>query len=318
MSALLDPGWLLALLASALATVTLAGLARRIGWTDGPGSGRKRQPLPVPPIGGAAILVGILALAPLERLGDGPRVLALGTPAALSLVLAFLVGLWDDLAPGGLSPPRKLVLQALAAGPWSLAAAAEAGGPGAAAGALLLHALAAVAAMNAFNTFDNADGALGTLTAVGFAVVAPPLAAPLLGFLPFNLDVRAARGRRVSPTAYLGDAGSHLLGFLVLATPGAWPVLLLPGIDLARLALLRWRLGGRPWQADRRHLAHRLAAAGLGRIPVAATLAALATPSIVAHARLGAGLSWLGFLATALLFLWVVSRTPDPLEREAR
>lgn len=321
MSAFLDPRCLAAFLASALATLVLAGLARRIGWTDRPGLARKRQPRPVPPIGGLAILVGLAALA----LGDAGGAVAaergalqLGAAGGVSLVLAFAVGLWDDLAPGGLAPRSKLLLQGLAALPWASDAASAAEGPARAAGVLLLHGLAAVAAMNAFNTFDNADGALGTLTTVGFAVVAPPLVAPLLGFLPFNLDVRAASGRRVSPTAYLGDAGSHLLGFLVLATPGAWPVLLLPAIDLARLALVRWRSGARPWHGDRRHLAHRLAAAGLGRLSVAATLAALATPSIVVHARLGAGLSWLGFLATALLFLWVVARTPDPLELEAR
>ena len=325
MSALLELPFLLAALASAAATLGLAALARRVGWADGPMGGggggedaaRKWQPRPVPPTGGAALVVGLVVLA---AAGSGwIDALSLGAGGLTSLALAFLVGLADDLLRGGLAPGRKLLLQAAAAVPWALEAAggggalaaAEPGGPGTV-GLALLALLAAVAAMNACNTFDNADGALGTLGLVGFAALVPPLAAPLVGFLPFNLDVRAGGGRRVSPTAYLGDAGSHLLGLLLLLTPGAWPLLFLPAIDLARLALVRWRAGGRPWRGDRRHLAHRLAAAGLGRLAVAATLATLAVPALAAHARLGPSLSWLGFLATALLFLLVLARTPDP------
>jgi len=96
----------------------------------------------------------------------------------------------------------------------------------------------------------------------------------LLGFLPYNFP----RAR-----AFLGDAGSHLVGYLlaVLAIlphfytsrhPGPrWAVLIplfvlaVPLLDLVWVVLLRWRLGKPFYQGDTNHLSHRLVRLGLSQ-----------------------------------------------------
>jgi UDP-GlcNAc:undecaprenyl-phosphate GlcNAc-1-phosphate transferase len=145
-----------------------------------------------------------------------------------------------------------------------------------------------VSLVNAFNFMDNMNGLCGGLGAIGagyFAVLAATqgqylvallaflVMGSLLGFLPYNFP-RA--------TAFLGDAGSHLVGFLlaVLAIlphfhtarhPRPWAVLApllvlaLPLGDLVWVVILRWRLGRPFYQGDTNHLSHRLVARGLSR-----------------------------------------------------
>ena len=142
--------------------------------------------------------------------------------------------------------------------------------------------------INAFNFMDNMNGlcaGLGAIAAWYFALVASAdgqyLVAliafltfgALLGFLPYNFP----RAR-----AFLGDAGSHLVGYLlaVLAIlphfytvlhPRRWAVLIpllvlaLPLLDLAWVVLLRWRMGQPFYQGDTNHLSHRLVRLGLTR-----------------------------------------------------
>ena len=311
----------------------LARLAPRWGWVDaptGPEAARKLQARPVPQVGGPAILAGLLAGWLLWRagasapgaLGPLPGALAALLPpapaCAAALLLAFLVGLLDDVLPGGLAPRRKLLGQALAGAPLALGLAWGAPGPAAAAGLALASVAAAVAAQNALNTFDNTDGGAGSLGVLALAAPQPVAAAALLGFLPFNLNARR-RGRgpaQAPPSCYLGDSGSHLLGMLILLTPPAWPALCLPLLDLGRLSVVRWRAGSRPWIGDRRHLAHRLEAAGLGRAGVLGGLLAVALPAVVLGglgivqgrpAPLAAGL-----LLTAAAYAWAVLSTPAP------
>jgi UDP-GlcNAc:undecaprenyl-phosphate GlcNAc-1-phosphate transferase len=95
----------------------------------------------------------------------------------------------------------------------------------------------------------------------------------LLGFLPHNFPVARA---------FLGDAGSHLTGFLLailailphfhtptqprrLAVLTPLLVLALPLTDLARVVLLRTRAGRPFWIGDTNHLSHRLVRAGLSK-----------------------------------------------------
>ena len=92
----------------------------------------------------------------------------------------------------------------------------------------------------------------------------------LAGFLPYNFP-RA--------TAFLGDTGSHLIGFLlaVLAilphfytrkNPQPWavlsPLLILavPLVDLVWVVALRWRMGVPFYIGDANHLSHRLVRRG--------------------------------------------------------
>jgi UDP-GlcNAc:undecaprenyl-phosphate GlcNAc-1-phosphate transferase len=140
--------------------------------------------------------------------------------------------------------------------------------------------------INAFNFMDNMNGlcaGLGVLGACYFALIAAVdeqylvaliaflTCGALLGFLPFNFP---------QARAFLGDAGSHFVGYLlaVLAilphfyTPRhqrKWAVLIpllvlaVPLLDMARVVLVRWRLGRPFYVGDNNHLSHRLVTLGL-------------------------------------------------------
>ncbi len=289
----------LAFTAAAASTFVLARIAERFAWVDAASDApdRKQQARPVPPVGGAAIGLA-LCVAILVDPGALPEFSSPWTRAALAI--AFAVGLADDLAPRGLSPLSKLAGQVaagavLAAPAWSSDARE----------ALLVAALA-VAAQNALNTFDNADGAAASVAACGFALGHPTALAATLGFLPFNLWLgRSAR-------AYLGDSGSHLLGVaLVTSLPHGMAALYLPALDLARVSVVRIARGIPPWVGDRRHLAHRLQVAGLGRTAVALTLAGIAAPAIVGSALGGEAFLVVGVAVTTVAFIAAVVATPS-------
>ena len=334
------PAALSAPLVAALVTLVsgalLVILAPRLGSSAGPGpeSGRKGQRTPVPTLGGAAMLLGLAAgWALFDATGRVPEALTpgrglgrlvtplLGATATLfplgACCVAFLVGLADDLLPGGLRPRTKVLGQALAGAVLGTPLLASSVVPTSAAVCVMLaFALGAIVASNLINTFDNADGAAGALGVLGLAWANPLLAAPVAAFLPLNLLRRAAPGSggRRAPLTYMGDAGSHLLALMILVTPAAWPVLLIPALDLARLSVLRLRSGSLPWIGDRRHLAHRLEQRGLPRLAVPLLLVALAAPALLA--------AWpwtlVGALLSTGLFAWAVAATPDPGPRTAR
>jgi UDP-N-acetylmuramyl pentapeptide phosphotransferase/UDP-N-acetylglucosamine-1-phosphate transferase len=304
-------------LASAGATLVLARLAPRLGWTDPPREARKLQRRAVPAVGGAAIL-GALALAPREWWCAaplelwGPWLPAPGWRLA-ALALVFALGTLDDRRP--LAPLPKALGQLAALAPLALGTLIEAGPIP----ALALWLLAGLA-LNLLNTFDNADGALAGLCALGFAGPAPLLAAACLGFLPLNLDAwRAANRASAAPSAYLGDAGAFVLGLFVVFVPASAGVLFLPALDLARLARVRWRANSRPWLGDRRHLAHRLAARGLSPAAVAALTTLIALPGCLWGSRaLATGTLWpalAGPAGTTLLFAMALRWAREPRPR---
>jgi UDP-GlcNAc:undecaprenyl-phosphate GlcNAc-1-phosphate transferase len=142
--------------------------------------------------------------------------------------------------------------------------------------------------INAFNFMDNMNGlcaGLGALGAFFFALIAGAkgeylvaitgflMCGALAGFLPWNFP-----GAR----AFLGDAGSHLVGYLLavmailphfytklephhLAVLAPLLVLAVPLADLAQVSLFR-ALNHKPfWIGDTNHLSHRLVRAGLSR-----------------------------------------------------
>lgn len=142
--------------------------------------------------------------------------------------------------------------------------------------------------MNAFNFMDNMNGlcaGLGVIGALLFAFIAATdgeylvaliaflACGALIGFLPYNFP----RAR-----AFLGDAGSHLTGYLLavlailphfytkqnphpLAVLSPLFVLAIPLLDLASVVILR-TLHRKPfWIGDTNHLSHRLVRAGLSR-----------------------------------------------------
>jgi len=142
--------------------------------------------------------------------------------------------------------------------------------------------------INAFNFMDNMNGLCAGLGAIGafiFALIAATngeylvaitgflMCGALVGFLPWNFpDARA----------FLGDAGSHLTGYLLavmailphfytkqnprpLAVLAPLLVLAIPLLDLAQVSLFR-TLNKKPfWIGDTNHLSHRLVRAGMSR-----------------------------------------------------
>ncbi len=142
--------------------------------------------------------------------------------------------------------------------------------------------------INAFNFVDNMNGLCAGLGAIGallFAFIAAAngeylvaltgflMAGALAGFLPWNFP---------HARAFLGDAGSHLTGYL-LAVMAILPhfytkqnprpfavlapllVLAIPLADLAQVSLFR-TLNKKPfWIGDTNHLSHRLSKTGISR-----------------------------------------------------
>jgi UDP-GlcNAc:undecaprenyl-phosphate GlcNAc-1-phosphate transferase len=139
---------------------------------------------------------------------------------------------------------------------------------------------------NAFNFMDNMNGlcaGLGIIGSWSFAwsaavqgqylvtLLAFLTCGALIGFLPYNFP-RAK--------AFLGDAGSHLIGYLLALlavlpnfysaqTPSAGAVfnpvfiLAVPLADLVRVVTWRWRQGKPFYVGDTNHISHRLVRAGL-------------------------------------------------------
>ena len=290
-----------AFLVSCVLTLGLARLARG-AFLDRPTEHdreRKPQARGVPLVGGTAIfltLVGAGALGWLEFRFEF-------VPCAIALAAVFVVGLVDDLLPGGLKPDAKVGLQVVALVPLLFTESVSgAGNWWTGEGELLV---ASVLAMNVANTWDHHDGALGTLAAFGFANAwSAPFACAIAGFLPWNLDAKFWEGPGATPTAYLGDGGSHLLGLAAILVPGAGWWLALPALDLARLSIVRFASGSRPWIGDRRHLSHLLARRIEDRRLVALVTTGIAAPSILLPALGGAG--WVGVVLTGLALGWAV------------
>jgi UDP-GlcNAc:undecaprenyl-phosphate GlcNAc-1-phosphate transferase len=149
--------------------------------------------------------------------------------------------------------------------------------------------------INAFNFMDNMNGLCAGVGAIGafvFALIAAAkgeylvaitgflMCGALVGFLPWNFP---------HARAFLGDAGSHLVGYLLavmailphfytkqephhLAVLAPLFVLAIPLIDLAQVSFFR-TLNKKPfWIGDTNHLSHRLTRTGLSRTKVVLVL----------------------------------------------
>ncbi len=272
---------------------------RRCGLLDDPGH-RKIHHQPVPLAGGLAVFTGLVVPLALGVLALELGVLDLPTRAAfghgfarrapqLLVVMAGALGMvwlgWlDDRHE--LSPGRKLAGQVLLA----LAVAACGVRVTLFVPSLLFSlgvtTLWIVTVTNAFNFLDNMNGlcaGLGVIAAFYFglhaavagqylvAALAVLMTAALLGFLPYNYP-RAS--------AFLGDAGSHLVGYLLavlailpdfystahpvrLAVLHPLLILAVPLGDLVWVVGLRWRAGRPVYVGDTNHLSHRLVRRGL-------------------------------------------------------
>ncbi len=138
---------------------------------------------------------------------------------------------------------------------------------------------------NAFNFMDNMNGLCGGLGIISswccawaaaihgqylVAVLGFLICGALLGFLPFNFP---------SALAFLGDAGSHLVGFLAAVLsilPSFYSVqnphtlavfspllfLLVPLVDLLSVVTIRLKAGKPVYLGDNNHLSHLLVRRG--------------------------------------------------------
>jgi UDP-GlcNAc:undecaprenyl-phosphate GlcNAc-1-phosphate transferase len=291
---------------------------------DDPGQ-RKIHDRAVPLAGGLAVATGLIIptlVASLLLLWQGSRnwlhtvmvdahvpdpvfLLKHGLSRRALELLAILVGALGMLALGWLDDQRELRPQTKFTGQLLVAFLVAAGGaritlfiPN-----IVFHYAVTIlwilTVVNAFNFMDNMNGLCAGLGAIGsgqFAVIAATQGqylvalialltlGALLGFLPFNFP-RAS--------AFLGDAGSHLVGYLlaVLAIlphfytrrhPHRWAVLIpllvlaIPLLDMAWVVLLRWRLGKPFYIGDTNHLSHRLVRSGLSRTGAVVLIWALA------------------------------------------
>lgn len=210
----------LAFLAALLLTPLVARLARATSYLDHPDP-RKHHPEPTPLLGGVAVAAALVVGPALARSLFGaeaawPRAGVL-FGAALSLVL----GLVDDRMP--MRPLGKLAGQIAAATTLILWGAH---GGGFLAHQPLLAALALVGVvglLNAVNFLDAMDGivaAVVPIAAAGFLALSLLHGAGMDQALAWAL-VGACAGFFVhnAPPAriFLGDAGSHLLGFALAA-----------------------------------------------------------------------------------------------------
>jgi UDP-GlcNAc:undecaprenyl-phosphate/decaprenyl-phosphate GlcNAc-1-phosphate transferase len=273
----------------------------RHGLVDEPGP-RKIHSEPVPLAGGLAVMTGLLlsllgalllvklnlpegAVAAKLAYGFGRRGLPLGAVVAGALAMLAL-GWLDDRHELRAGP--KFLGQLLVAG---LVAASGVRITLFVPSLLFSYAITVLwilTVTNAFNFQDNMNGLCTGLAVIAagwlglmaarhgqylVASMAFLVGGAALGFLPHNFP----RGR-----SFLGDAGSHLLGFLlgILAIlphfysvrhPQPWavlsPLLILavPLGDLAWVVLLRWRFGRPFYVGDTNHLSHRLVRCGLSQ-----------------------------------------------------
>jgi UDP-GlcNAc:undecaprenyl-phosphate/decaprenyl-phosphate GlcNAc-1-phosphate transferase len=265
-------------------------LALHFGIVDNPSEDRKIHAIPIPRLGGVAILAAAVCsstLLLLVRLNGGAYFRE-GYPTFAKLIPAvtviFCVGLADDILD--LSPWIKLIPQIFASGlAWTCGFRLEAigGHSFSPAISLLLTVLWLLACSNAVNLIDGVDGlaagaslfATITMLIAGLlhgnmylVFVTIPLAGALLGFLRYNF----------SPASiFMGDCGSLSIGLLLGCYGLLWseksttllgmtaPLLALfvPLLD-ASISILRRFLRKQPiFQGDRHHIHHKLLSRGL-------------------------------------------------------
>jgi len=297
--------YLLIVAAGALTTLATLPLwrawCRRSGHVDDPGA-RKIHDEAIPLAGGLAVLTGILVplllailVLKLHWLDDGTvDRLSYGFSRRAGQLMAILGGAVGMTFLGWLDDRHELRPALKFAGQFLIAGVVAAAGvrvtlfvPNVVFSfAITIFWILTIT--NALNFLDNMNGlcaGLGVIAATFFGLKAAALdqylvasiaflaAGALLGFLPFNFP-RAS--------VFLGDAGSHLTGFLLavlailphfhspkhpnaLAVLTPLLVLAVPLLDLAWVVLLRWRQGQPFYVGDTNHISHRLARGGFSR-----------------------------------------------------
>lgn len=326
-------GLALPLLVTVLFMFALRPFARSVGLIDRPG-GRKMHIGDIPVIGGLAMFAGFLisSIYSYQSFPDYPYLLA-------GLAVLVVIGMLDDRFD--LPAPVRFIGQACAALLMVGGANVVVSNIGHVlfGGVVELRWFADIftitivlTAINAFNMFDGSDGVAGIqammgLVFMGFACVLAgqmgliPLIVSmigcLVGFLIFNWPSKRTKPMR----AFMGDAGSTMLGFLLAwlaidLSQGAEPVFspvvvlwifALPIFDLFSSMVRRVMKGLSPFHGDSDHLHHVLRRQGLSsrKVAQAVLLGAFATAAIgVGGYRTGVpdGVLCFGWLATGVIY----------------
>jgi UDP-GlcNAc:undecaprenyl-phosphate/decaprenyl-phosphate GlcNAc-1-phosphate transferase len=273
-----------------------ARLGRRRGGLDLP-AGHKSHVTPTPRTGGLGLAAAAFAAA-LPALGEAG--VAAASAYALPALGFLVLGWWDDRR--GLTPAVKAAGQVGLAGTAVLLGlrwhgGASAGWPELAFGALTpwLSVLWIVAVTTVVNFLDGIDLITAAWTSVLLALAAGAGAGPGPGawYAAFLGATVAFAFWNVTPArTFVGDGGTHLLGFVLATTamhvpgagvPGAalpWPavggVLLVGVVDVAAGLVAKARRGVSLTAAHRDHPYQRLTRRGLSHAAVALRYGALA------------------------------------------
>jgi UDP-GlcNAc:undecaprenyl-phosphate GlcNAc-1-phosphate transferase len=303
----------LAAFAGALGTTLLAlplwrRWCLRMGLMDDPGR-RKIHDAPIPLAGGLAVLTGLLlpliagaillklgmvriSFAALIVHGIDRRAAELGIIAFGAIAITVL-GWYDDKHE--LKPLPKFAGQLFIAILVAMACKRITLFVPSIVFSYVITVLWLLTVINAFNFMDNMNGlcaGLGVIGAWFFALIAAAkgeylvaliaflICGALLGFLPYNFP---------KARAFLGDAGSHLVGYLLavlailphfytrqnphpLAVFSPLLVLAVPLFDLAWVVAWRTRARRPFWVGDTNHLSHQLVRAGFSQTLAVLTL----------------------------------------------
>ncbi|NES45028.1 MraY family glycosyltransferase [Moorena sp. SIO2C4] len=261
-------------------------------YTDLPAE-RKVHRQPMVRLGGISIcastLIALFLVWSLGGLADFPPEVTLEVWAVfLGSFCFFLIGVTDDLV--NLSPLTRLLLQAAVASlVWKMGVRISfVSLPGVGIAhlewlSLPITVLWLTGVVNGINWIDGLDGlASGVAGIAGVmilllslfmgeteaALISAALVGSLLGFLYYNFN---------PAQIFMGDGGSYFIGFTIaslsviglvksaVATTVLLPFLVLavPLLDMSAVITLRLCHGSSPFQADQRHLHHRLLKAGL-------------------------------------------------------
>ncbi len=273
---------------------------RRVQMVDHPGA-RKIHSQPIPLAGGLAAFTGLALVVLLGvifvRLGwvpaDSQSALTYGLGHRRTPLIGILLGAFGMLLLGGWDDWRELPALPKFAGQAIIALLVAATGVRITlfidnlAFSYAITMLWILTVTNALNFNDNMNGlcaGLGAIAAASFgslaaangqylvAILAFAVTGTLLGYLPFNFP-RAS--------IFLGDSGSHLVGFLLaiiailphfysvrhgalkpLAVLTPVFVLAVPLLDLLWVVALRSRMGKPFWVGDTNHFSHQLVRKG--------------------------------------------------------
>lgn len=267
---------------SILVTPYVAKLAMRIGAVDRPGK-RKVHDKIMPRLGGLAVYIGFLVSSLLIP-WQGMKM----TGVMIGGTLILLLGIVDDTR--GMSPKTKLAGQLLAASVVVAAGVRIEFFNNPFNGYFYLGSLSVpmtllwiIAVTNAINLIDGLDGlasGVTTIALITFALMASMIGQTIVSLLAFSLAAAVIGFLRYNfypAKIFLGDCGSMFLGFMVsvLAVFGLLksvtvvtfviPILVLgvPIFDTCFAVFRRYCEHKPIFQADKKHIHHRLLSRGL-------------------------------------------------------